>query len=232
MKQTSLHLSQRYVARLVNYVRRAVPVGLSDALALGRRAVSLGLETLDLAGMHEQAMLKLKSTGLTPVKIRRARVFFIEAITPIVETHRAARESQLTLNRLNEMLLHCTHELATAKRRLKQGVGRRQKMEAALEKAGTGHAKLLRESRQLQEGLRRLTHQLLVTQEEEREKISHELQDEIAQTLLGINVRLVSLKQESKNNSKGLKGEIISTQRLVARSVKSVRMVATRLGKS
>jgi len=34
--------------------------------------------------------------------------------------------------------------------------------------------------------LRRLTHRILTAQEAERKKISHELWDEIAQTLLGI----------------------------------------------
>jgi len=43
----------------------------------------------------------------------------------------------------------------------------------------------LKDSLQLQEELRQLTHQVLAAQEEERKKISHELQDEIAQTLLG-----------------------------------------------
>jgi signal transduction histidine kinase len=74
--------------------------------------------------------------------------------------------------------------------------------------------------------LRQLTHQVLAAQEDERHKISHELQDEIAQTLLGINVRLLSLKQEARSNTRGLKNEIASTQRLVAKSAQSVRQAA------
>ena len=61
-------------------------------------------------------------------------------------------------------------------------------------------------------------------------KSACELQDEIAQTLLGINVRLLSLKQEARNNTKGLKNEIASTQRLVVKSAKSVRRVAREFG--
>jgi signal transduction histidine kinase len=76
-----------------------------------------------------------------------------------------------------------------------------------------------------------LTHQVLAAQEDGRKKISLELQDEVAQTLLGINVRLLSLKQESQVNTKGLKSEIVSTQRLVAKSAKSVRRVAKNFGK-
>ena len=109
---------------------------------------------------------------------------------------------------------------------LKRDVIRRKNVEAALKKSGVHYTKLLKDSLHLQEGLRQLTHQVMAAQEEERKKISIELQDEVAQTLLGINVRLISLKKESRVNTKGLKSEIASTQRLVARSAKSVRRVA------
>ena len=55
-------------------------------------------------------------------------------------------------------------------------------------------------------------------------------QDEIAQNLLGINVRLLTSKQKGEKNTKGLKHEIASTWRLVARSAKSVRRVAREFG--
>jgi signal transduction histidine kinase len=155
-----------------------------------------------------------------------------EVITPIIETHRAARESKLALNRLNEMLLRSTADLATANRNLRHGVFRRQKVEAALEKTGADYSRLMQDSRRLEDGFRRLTRQVLAAQEEERKKISHELQDEVAQTLLGIHVRLLTLNRDSKTNTRDLKKDIVSTQRLVARSVKSVRVVATRLGKT
>ena len=90
---------------------------------------------------------------------------------------------------------------------------------------GKCHDKCLEESLELQNCLRQLTHRVLAAQEDERKKLSHELQDEIAQTLLGINVRLLSLKQGDRNNTKGLKNEIASTQRLVVKSAKSVRQV-------
>ncbi|HEX4343309.1 MAG TPA: histidine kinase, partial [Verrucomicrobiae bacterium] len=81
-------------------------------------------------------------------------------------------------------------------------------------------------------GLRQLTHKVLAAQEDERRKISHELQDEIGQTLLGINVRLLSLRQEARMNIKSLENEIASTQRLVIRSAKSVRRTALKFKKA
>jgi signal transduction histidine kinase len=91
------------------------------------------------------------------------------------------------------------------------------------------HDKCLEESLELQKRLRQLTHQVLAAQEDERKKISCELQDEIAQTLLGINVRLLSLKQENRSSTNGLKNEIASAQRLVAKSAKFVRRFARKL---
>jgi signal transduction histidine kinase len=132
----------------------------------------------------------------------------------------------MDLIRLNETLNRRTLELAATNRQLQRGLVRRKSVEAALKKSGEHYTRLLKDSLHLQDGLRQLTHQVLAAQEDERKKVSHELQDEIAQTLLGINVRLLSLKQESRTNTKGLKNEIASTQRLVVKSAKSVRRIA------
>jgi signal transduction histidine kinase len=199
---------------------------LRPAIVLGRRAVVLGLETLELARIHEQAIFILELSKSKDGEIKRAENFFTEAITPIVETHRAARRSKIELDRLNVMLGRRTRELAVSNRQLQSGIVRRKNVEAALRKSGEHNTRLLKESLQLQGSLRQLTHKVLATQEHERTSISRELQDEIAQTLLGINVRLLSLKQEARTNAGGLKSEIASTQRLVVKSAESVRRAA------
>jgi len=76
-----------------------------------------------------------------------------------------------------------------------------------------------------------LTHQILTAQEDKRKKISRDLQDEIAQTLLGINVRLLTLKKEAALNAEGFKKDIASTQRLVDKSVKTIKRFAREFGK-
>ena len=230
MKQKLIGLSQRYVTALRKHVGQGSHASLQPALRLGRQAVGLGLETLELARIHERAVAALELSEHKNGFMKRAELFFTEAIIPIVETHRAARQSKMQLNRLNETLGRRTAELAATNRQLQRGIVRRKSVEAALKVSGEHYGKLLQESLQLQEGLRQLTHQVLVAQEDERKKISRELQDEIAQTLLGINVRLVTLKQEARSNTKGLKNEIASTQELVLRSAKSVRRVARNLG--
>jgi signal transduction histidine kinase len=232
MKQKSTGLSQLYVTALRKHLTAGSLASLQPALGLGCRAVALGLETLGLARIHERAVATLELSSSKNGFLKRAEIFFTEAITPILETHRAARRSKLELNRLNVTLGRRTAELALTHRQLQRGIVRRKSVESALKISGEHYAKLLKESLHLQEGLRQLTHQVLVAQEDERKKISVELQDEIAQTLLGINVRLLTLKQEARSNTKGLKNEIASTQRLVLKSAKSVRRVAREFGGS
>jgi signal transduction histidine kinase len=121
-------------------------------------------------------------------------------------------------------------DLAASHRSLKQGIVQRKTAEQALKKSGEHSRKLLKESRDLQKHLQRLTHQILSAQEDKRKKVSRDLHDEIAQTLLGINVRLLTLKKEATVNARGLKKEIASTQRLVKQSVQTINRFAHEFG--
>ncbi len=202
-----------------------------SALAIGRRAVVLELETLGLARIHEEALALRNGSAHSREQIRQAAAFFAEANRPIEETRGPARQNQAHLSRLEKTLAKRTGELATSNRQLERGIARRKLMEEAFKKRGEHHKKCLEESLALQKRLRQLTHRVLTAQEDERSKISHELQDEIGQTLLGINVRLLSLKREARGNSKGFKMGLASTQRLVASSAKSVRQVGRDIGR-
>lgn len=233
MKQKLIGLSQRYVTALRAHLKTTGShASLQPALGLGRDAVALGLETLELARIHEEALATLELPNGKNGLIKRAKNFFSEANSLIEETHRAARQTKTQLKRLKEMLDQRTEELAVTNRQLQRGIVRRKVMEETFEKTGKHHKKCLEESLVLQKRLRQLTHRVIATQEDERKNISRELQDEIAQTLLGINVRLLSLKQEVRSNTRGLKDEIASTQRLVSTSAQSVRRIAREIGRS
>ena len=203
---------------------------MQPAHDLGRRAAALDLETLDVVRIHEGALAALEASSSSDGVIKRAEIFFAEAITPIEETHRAALRANARLSQLTKTLGRRTVELAASNRSLKQGIVQRKTVEQALKKSGEHSRKLLKESRRLQKHLQRLTHQILSAQEDKRKKISRDLHDEIAQTLLGINVRLLALKREAAINAHGLKKEIVSTQRLVDKSVKSIKRFAREFG--
>ena len=229
MNQKLIQLSQRYVRALRKHLKPGSRASLPAALGLGRQAVALGLETLGLSRIHAQALVVLKLSRCKNRLTRRAEIFFARANALIEETHRAARQTKARLSRLKATLGRRTEALAAGNRQLHQGVVRRKVREAAARKSGRHHSKSLKESLELQTMLRQLTHRALAAQEAERTKISHGLQDEIAQTLLGINVRLLAMKQDALCNNKGLKNQIASTQRLVLKSAQSVRQFAREL---
>ncbi len=176
-----------------------------------------------------EALAHLKISNHQNVLLKQAQIFFAEASIPTEETHRAARQSEIDLNRLNATLSRRTMELAVTNRQLQRGVIRRKIMEDAFKKNGQHHTKCLGESLQLQKHLRQLTHRVLAAQEDERTQLSLKLQNDIAQTLLGINVRLVALKRDARSNMNGFKKNIANAQQLVVKTVQSVRRFARKL---
>jgi signal transduction histidine kinase len=226
-------LSQRYVAALRQHLKQGPRAGSESAQGLGRRAMALGLETLDLARFHERALITLvlpgSSASTREIIIRRAGKFFAEAITPIEETHRTAQEANTSLNKMIHMLNQRSVDLAASNQQLQREIVQRKSVEESLRKSEHHYSQLLEQSQHMQEQLRLLSRQLLSAQEEERKMISRELHDQIAQTLTGINVRLASLKTGATLNNKDLQKKISSTQRLVEKSVDIVHRFAREL---
>ena len=184
MKRKLIALSQRYVTALRKHLKQGPHASLQPARGLGRQAVSLGLETLDVARIHEGALATLEASSSRDGIIKRAEIFFAEAVTPIEKTHQAALKANAHLHQVNKTLDRRTMDLAASNRSLKQGIVRRKTAEEALKKSGEHSKKLLEESQRLQKHLQHLTHRILAAQEDKRKKISRGLQDEIAQTLL------------------------------------------------
>ena len=228
MQRKIILLSRRYCSALEKHLLQPQRGGLrlGAAQELGHQAVAIGLETLDMARIHDRALVQFEGSITSDTKSRRAGAFFAEAIHPIEETHLPARQARVRLDHLNATLHTRTTQLVKGNQVLKARILRRRSAEQRLRQSGEHQTKVLKESLQLQQRLRRLTHRLLVTQENERKKISQALRDEIAQTLLGINVRLLSLKTDATSSTKGLQKEIASTQRVVAKSAKTVHRIA------
>ena len=226
-KQTSL--SRRYQTALRAYVGQGLQKGLQTVRGLGGQALVAGLHTLDLARIHDQALVALDLANSADGMLKRSQEFFAEAITPIEETHRAALEAKDHLRQLNQTLRRRTMELAATNLELKQEIAQRRTIERSLTESKRHYGQLLKQARQLQEQLRHLSHQILSAQEEERKKISRELHDVIAQTLTGINVQLARLKTEATVNAESLEKNISSTQQLVEESVSIVHRFAREL---
>jgi len=228
-----LKFSKRYQAGLRDYLKQRSDAHLRRARGMGQQALAAGLQTLDVAKLHEQILVTQVLPGQPPGKrialIKQAGIFFTEAITPIEKMTPGVREAAVHLNQIVEMLSQRTVELAAANLELQQEIAQRKAVEEALKKSEHHYSKLLVDSERLQEQLRQLSRQILLAQEEERKRISRELHDVIAQTLTGINVRLAGLKKEAGLNTKNIDRDIASTQRLVEKSVNIVHEFAREL---
>ena len=226
-------LSRKYHAELQKYLHHGADAEVQQAWELGRLAMVLGLETLDMARIHEIALvtlvLPLDSSSSRKRLMGRAGLFFAEVITPIEQTHRGAREANTHLNHIVKALNRRTSELDDSIAELQQEISHRKEVEESLRISERTSNELLEKSRQMQGELHNLSRELLSIQEEERRKISRELHDVIAQTLTGINMRLAALKVESIINIAQLQEKITSTQHLVEQSLDIVHRFATEL---
>jgi PAS domain S-box-containing protein len=135
----------------------------------------------------------------------------------------------ITVRKQAEEAQHRLEVLADTNRGLNREIARRQTVEKALQQSEHHQSRLLKQSHHMQEQLRHLSHQILHAQEEERKRISRELHDEIAQTLVGINVHLAALTREAADNPRDLRQKIVRTQRLVEKSVDVVHQFAREL---
>lgn len=226
MPDQKIELSQLYHAALQKYLKQAAGSDLEPARELGRQAVAMGLETLDMARVHEIALVALVLPGYGPnsgnVLMGRAGLFFAESITPIEQTHRGAREANAQLNQI-------VTKLARSVQSLKGEIVQRSAVEAALRDSELLSLQLLDRSRQMEGSLRLLSRKLLSAEEDERRRISRELHDVIAQTLTGINLQLSILKIGAHADATALAAAIASTQHAVEQSIDIVHRFAREL---
>src|SRR5687768_6791088 len=132
MKSKLADLSRKYQAALRKHLKRGA-ASLQPAKGLGRRAMAIGLETLDLAKIHERALIQLvlpkHSPGKQQAMLRRAGAFIAEAIIPIEKTHRIALETNTHLAELTHRLRKHSAALAASNRKLKEEVIQRRSAE-------------------------------------------------------------------------------------------------------
>jgi signal transduction histidine kinase len=228
MKRKISAFARSYRAALTLHVRGAD--GRAPARALGLRALNLGLATLDLAKIHENALITLVvpdgSPRATDRIVQRGVAFFALAIRPIERAHRSERAANAGMRRAIDALTVRTKELAASNRKLQQEVVQRRAVEASLRSSESSTAQLLEKSSRMQQELRHLSRRLLTAQEEERKRISRELHDVVAQALTGINVRLDGLKTQSAASTSDLHRKIAAAQRMLQQSVAIVHRFA------
>ncbi len=227
---TRATLSTRYRNALRHHLDKNSTGTIDHAQSLGRSALRLGLLTRDLVRIHERALVTLTSTNTAttacPATTKAAGHFIAQALIPLESAQRAITKTALLLQQRNHILNLHAAALAKSNHRLEREILRRKAVELELTNGRARYQKLFRESLLMQGKFRLLTRKIITAQEEERKEISRELHDEVVQILVGINVELASLGQDSSTKNHLLKLKIARTQRLVENSVNAVHRFA------
>jgi len=229
IKPDTAGLAKRYQRALHRYLREASPASLKPALRLGQASVGLGLETLGLALIHKNALAAFepaeKSARARKLRNEQAQRFFDETAVPIEKTHGASLKSAAQVQRVAQTLQRRKAESTASALLLERSVIKRQKAEKALGVSGDQRLKLAKESNHLHALLREKTRAILVEQELKRKKNSLQLQDQVAQALLAIDIRLLGLKKSAESDRRKFAKDLDETQRMVRKSLTKIKGV-------
>lgn len=179
------------------------------ARKMGRQGVSLGLNVIDLARTHEQALARLNaplnksSKSNLRAPLSAAGKFLLEALVPFEQSHR-------------DDLLKVQTSLYLTEERLEQET--------------KFHRRLIDDSQKIYDQSRQISRQFLLLLEEERKEISRGLHNQVVQILAGINVRLAALKLSVSIDHEKFDERIAETQLLVEQSVESIHSYARKFG--
>ncbi len=189
------------------------------ARSLGREAVSLGLETMDLVRIHGQTVAaqiaRHPFSGSLGEWIHRADTFFAKTLAPIETLNQTTAKMTARIRSLKRVLRQRTRAAAVTAQRHKKSIRRRQASEAALERSKLQETKRRAEMRRLQTDWRQRIGNMFAAQEEEEDKTSRIVFNGLFQTLLGIQVRLLALEKRVVANAAIGQKEIDRTEGLI-----------------
>ncbi|HEY6193271.1 MAG TPA: ATP-binding protein [Bacteroidota bacterium] len=204
MNDQHKELTDDYTKGLSNYVSGAGESALQHAYELGRRAIKSGVGCLDLAHVHQEALVQsILGAGSGPEGARIARLggaFFEESLSPYEMTHRGYHEVMTDLSRR-------AAELAVLNTRLEREIEERKKAERML---------------------RALPERILDAQEAERRRVAHELHDDVCQRLSATKLHIGAFEQEVKQNPR-LRSKLQNIKRQININIREVRRIAAHL---
>jgi PAS domain S-box-containing protein len=120
-------------------------------------------------------------------------------------------------------------KLSASNLKLSQEIAKRRIVNESMRKTKRDQALMIEQSRMHLQQLRNISHQVLKAQEAERKRVSRELHDVIAQTLVGINMHLAALTHGSLKIPKEFHEKVAHTRELIEKSVEVVHRFSSEL---
>jgi hypothetical protein len=226
MKRKELMLAQRYATALEGHLAERHRGHCPHSEELGQEDVALGIEVLGMARSHEAALSAL-GPPTNRGRLMRDAQFFNEATGTLMDRHRTARRCRTALALVSAALPRRTSETTANRRMLERDQIRRKSLEASLKSRHDAQAAILKESLRLQDKLRQPIWRMIVMQDRQRRAISDRLRDEIAQSMIGINIGLSFLKAEAEMNATRLKGGITQARKQIRASMQELRRITS-----
>lgn len=209
-----------FITRLLKYSREQL---------VGRELFEIGLLKDEVVSRKMFRELK-KSHEVRyenlPMKSRMGRHKDVEVVANLYQED-GQPMIQLNIRDITERKL--AEAIARRNLSLEQAIVRKEKIEENLRVQRDEQSRVLKLARAQQKQLRDLSHRILNAQEEERKRISRELHDVIAQTLVGINVHLAVLNKGSATPPATFRRQLAKTQKLVTKAVGIVHDFARQL---
>jgi signal transduction histidine kinase len=127
MKDEVRKLTREYVSALQLYLRGGGEATLLRAYELGREALGLHLGVLEMAALHQEALvsalLQMLAAEESQEAARKAAEFFVEAMAPFEMSRRGIEEANALLHELNSELqgrIRTTEERLEETKRMEQ----------------------------------------------------------------------------------------------------------------
>ncbi len=204
-------------------------LGYTQEQFIGKELYQIGLlkdQNASQAMIHELKISHEVRYEDLPLKSKAGRKQEVEVVANLYQED---GRSVIQCNIRDISLRKLAESVSRRNVKLEREIARRKVVEDDLKKNRKELSRLLRQSRLQQKQLRDLSRRLLLAQEDERKRISHELHDVIGQTLVGINIHLAVLTLGSATAAASLKKQIRQTRLLVEKAVDIVHNFAREL---
>lgn len=225
-------LSRRYAAALSRHLEGDAGEGMETASELGGDGAAAGISIIDIARIHEEALALVTraDSWLAGDAVRRAQEFFIAVLKPMATSAVQPPAQTASATQITNRLKVSNADLQASERKARKHTRLRRSSEEVLRQKRVRLVQALKESHALEGDLRRLARRTLAALERERAEFSQLLQDEVAQSLIGIRLRLARIEEKRTSEAEKLLGDITDAGGLVEASSQKMRDAIHRLG--
>lgn len=206
---------------------------MRTARELGIAGAADGASVIEIARMHEAALMAAargKDGRLTRETVKRAQKFFLAVLKPMEARATQARAEASSPEQREQRVKNSKAALADSEKNAQRQTGLRRSSEEALRQKRLRFERALNETDALEGDLRRLARRTMAAMERERGEFSRLLQDEVAQSLIGIKLRLAHLEEKRSDEAEKMLSDISVARSAVKKTASIMEAAIKEMG--